>query len=64
MIKEPDVSEVLLDARTFGRTEVVVSDLDADRRYYVTIRSRAVQNGDGGEQAPACTFTVTGVAIL
>ncbi len=41
-----------------------VSDLDADRRYYVTIRSRAVQNGDGGEQAPACTFTVTGVAIL
>lgn len=30
MITEPDVTEVLLDALTFGRTEVVVSDLDAD----------------------------------
>ena len=30
MIKEPDVSEILLDALTYSRTEVVVSDLDAD----------------------------------
>ena len=41
-----------------------VSDLDADRRYYVTIRTRTALNGDGVEQAPACTFTVTGAAIL
>ena len=61
MITEPDVSEVLLDALTFGRTEVVVSDLDADnymaaklidklRRHRITNDEwRFYMRSDGGQ---------------